>query len=82
MTFIFHVVLIGTNFKNCDVIVPMEDFILLFMFNAMQGIKYSFMHISKYQQYICDINMIKTNVFHNVHNYAKLILEMLEWNLK
>ena len=54
----------------------------MFMFNAMQGIKYSFMHISKYQQYISDINMIKINVFHNVHNYAKLILEMLEWNLK
>ena len=54
----------------------------MFMFNAMQGIKYSFMHISKYQQYISDINMIKINVFHNVHNYANLILEMLEWNLK
>ena len=26
MTFILHVVLIGTNYKKCNVIVPMEDF--------------------------------------------------------
>ena len=56
VTFTFHVVLIGTNFEKCNARVPMEETLCSML--CMQGIKYSFMHISTYQQYNCDINII------------------------